>query len=80
MKKMNKVKKRGRTRSKNSTYPFAGLNLKPEEDEKLQELLDRHDLSAKQLLRALVRQWMEHGGAGVLQYENQVLSVKRVGK
>lgn len=77
---MNNNKKRGKTRSKNSNYPFSGLGLKPEEDDKLKEMLANHDLSARQLLRALVRQWMDMGGCGVLTYKNETVSVRRVGK
>jgi hypothetical protein len=57
-----------RPRKKNSKYPLGGLGLKPEEDDRLIELLDTHDISIRQLCRALVRQWMVEGGEGVLKY------------
>lgn len=52
-------------------YPLSGLNLKPEEDKKLIALLLEKDLSVKQLCRALVRQWIEEGGEGVLKYSKK---------
>lgn len=51
----------GRPRSKGSTFPLGGLGLKPEEDKKLFKLVEEHDISIKQLCRALVRQWMNDG-------------------
>jgi hypothetical protein len=60
-----------RPRAKNSKSPLGGLGLKPEEDSVLAELLDKHDISIKQLCRALVRQWIEEGGQGVLKYSKK---------
>lgn len=60
-----------RKRSKNSKFPVAGLGLKPEEDKLLLELTDRHDISVKQLLRALAREWMATGGEGVLKFSKK---------
>lgn len=57
-----------RPRAKDSTRSLGGLGLKPKEDIKLAELLKQHDISLKQLERALVRQWMEEGGTGNLKH------------
>lgn len=59
-----------RPRKKGSKIPFSGLNLKPEEDEQLRVMLEEHGLSMKQVLRALVRQWMKEGG-GMLRYSKK---------
>ena len=48
-----------RKRKKNSTYPFSGLGLEKEEEEKLIKLLKIKDSSATRLKRALVRQWIK---------------------
>lgn len=57
-----------RIRDKKSKIPFSGLNLKPEEDQIFIKLLEDKGLTCKQLLRALVRQWIKEGGSGVLTY------------
>jgi len=60
-----------RPRGKNSKFPLGGLGLKPEEDSVLLNLLEVHDISIKQLCRALVRQWINEGGEGVLKYSKK---------
>jgi hypothetical protein len=50
---------------------FSGLNLKPEEDERLINLLIEKDIKYKQLVRALIRQWVAEGGEGVLKYSKK---------
>ena len=60
-----------RKRDPKSNNPFSGLGLKPEEDKKLTELLEQKDLSYKQVVRALIRQWMAEGGEGVLKYSKK---------
>lgn len=60
-----------RPRDKKSKLSFAGLGLKPEEDDQLKVLLKEQDLSVRQLVRALVRQWMVEGGHGVLKYSKK---------
>lgn len=77
---MTKKTTRGKTRAKNSSYPFSGIGLKPEEDQRLIKMLEEHDLSARQLLRALIRQWMEQGGRGTLSMGENVIAIRRVGK
>lgn len=57
-----------RPRNKKSKLPFSGLNLKPEEDEQLIKLLEEKDISARALIRSLLRQWMKEGGNGILKY------------
>lgn len=50
---------------------FGGYGLKSGEDEELTKLLKDHDLSAKKVVRALLRQWMKEGGHGVLRYSTK---------
>lgn len=64
-------KTRGRPRKKNSKRSYGNLNLKPEEDAKLIPLLEENDISLKQLVRALVREWINEGGHGVLKYSKK---------
>lgn len=55
-----------RPRTDTSKSSLMNLGMKPEEDKKLIELLDEHDLSVRQLCRQLIRQWMHEGGHGLL--------------
>lgn len=59
---MAKIKKR---------VSFCGLNLPEEIEEEFKKLLVEKDLRAKQLIRALVKQWVDERGAGVLKYYNK---------
>lgn len=47
---------------------FSGMNFKEAEEERLKVLLQEKDIKFKQLVRALVRQWVAEGGEGVLKY------------
>lgn len=60
-----------RPRAKNSTRSLGGLGLKIKEDERLLELLKQHDISLKQLQRALTRQWIAEGGDGILKHSKK---------
>lgn len=60
-----------RPRARNSKFPVGGLGLKPEEDSVLLKLIEKHDISVKQLCRALVRQWIAEGGVGILNYSKK---------
>jgi antitoxin component of RelBE/YafQ-DinJ toxin-antitoxin module len=60
-----------RPREKGSKTSFANLGLKPEEDKEFQRVLDETGLSARQVIRALVRQWVKEGGHGVLKYSTK---------
>lgn len=60
-----------RPRSKHSTSSLANIGLKPEEDKQLETLLQDKGIPARQLVRALVRQWMAEGGEGVLKYSKR---------
>lgn len=53
-----------RPREKESKSSFSNYGLKPEEDEKLIEMLEEKDLTARRLVRALLRQWIREGGDG----------------
>lgn len=44
---------------------FRGLGLRPKEQEKFINLLTDADLSAGQLIRGLVRVWMDNGGGPI---------------
>jgi hypothetical protein len=57
-----------RKRSKNSKSSYNNMGLKPEEDIRLRELLIEKDISFRMLTRALVRQWINSGGSGILRY------------
>jgi hypothetical protein len=73
--------KSGRPRGKGKkSYPLGGMGLKTEEDNALRKLLEDNDISLKQLQRALIRQWMEQGGVGVLNYKNEIISIKRISR
>lgn len=63
-----------RPKKKDSTIPFSGLGLKPEEDDKFIKLLEQEGYHARQLLRGLVRHWMEHvenGGTGLPKFRTK---------
>jgi len=60
-----------RPKSKNSEWSFGGYGLKPEEDKMLMDMLTDCDLSAGQVVRALLRQWIKEGGKGVLKYSTK---------
>jgi len=60
-----------RPKIKNSKNSFNNYGLKPEEDNELQALLEECDLSAGQVVRALLRQWIKEGGRGVLKYSTK---------
>lgn len=55
---------------KKYSYPksFGNYGLSTKEDERLIELLDQKDLSSKQLVRALLKEWIANDGEGVLKY------------
>ncbi len=57
-----------RPRAKDSERSLGGLGLNPKEDLELQKIIDRHDISIKQLVRRLVRQCIEEGGEGLLKH------------
>lgn len=57
-----------RTRNKKSTRSLGNIGLKPEEDQRLRELLEEKDISLRMLCRALVRKWVRNGGNGLLEY------------
>jgi hypothetical protein len=60
-----------RPRKKGSKIPYSGLGLKPEEDAKLLKLLEKEGYTGRQLMRGLLRQWMEYidnGGSGLIKY------------
>jgi hypothetical protein len=60
-----------RPRKKGSKNRFAGLGLKPEEEEKLKLLLNQEGYSCRQLMKGMARQWMEfieNGGSGLIKY------------
>lgn len=60
-----------RPRAKNSKTPVGGIGLKKEEDDILLKLVEKHDISVAQLVRALVREWIANGGEGVLKYSKK---------
>jgi hypothetical protein len=60
--------KTGRKRDKNSKGTYYNLGFKPETEKRLSELLEEHDISFAQLTRALVKEWVDHDGQGVLKY------------
>jgi hypothetical protein len=57
-----------RPRNSKSKNPFMGLGLKPEEEVRFKELLEEKAIHGRQLVKALVRQWIREGGHGVLTY------------
>lgn len=48
-----------RIKSKNSKLSFNGWGLSLDEDVRVKELLTQKDITANQLIRTLVRRWME---------------------
>jgi hypothetical protein len=58
-----------RPKSKKSDLSFGGYGLKPEEDKELMKLLESKGISAKMLVRNLLRQWVKEGGPGVITYQ-----------
>lgn len=63
-----------RLRKKGSKVPFAGLGLKPEEEEKLKKMLQDEGYSCRQLMKGMVRQWMifiDQGGSGLIKYRTK---------
>jgi len=60
-----------RPKIKNSKSSFNNYGLKPEEDQELIKALDEIDLSAGQVVRALLRQWLKEGSRGVLKYSTK---------
>lgn len=57
-----------RKKAKNSKGSLMNLGLKPEEDAELLKTIEKngHELSVRQLVRALLRQWIKEGGKSVL--------------
>lgn len=55
-----------RKKGSESDNSFGGYGLDPSEDEKLQRMLKDVDISAKQLVRSLLRRCLKHGIQEVL--------------
>jgi hypothetical protein len=51
---------------------FGGYHLKPEEEEQFKKLLSEMDISAKRVVRALIRNFIKNGGhvSGVTLFRN----------
>ncbi len=58
----------GRKKTKSSKLSFMNLGLTKEEDEKFIALLKQQDLSGRQLIRALIKEWIRNNGVGILRY------------
>jgi hypothetical protein len=80
MAKVIERKRPGKPRAKNSTLSYSGWGLTPEEDKQVIAALEEKDISAKQLVRALVKQWLDQGCPGAIVFGGVHTSLKRIGK
>ena len=55
-----------RPKKESSKGSLMNLGLTSEEDAQLLHLLNKKDLSIRQICRALLRQWMAEGGNGLI--------------
>lgn len=78
--KVTRKKDPGRPRAKNSTNSFSGWGLEPEEDQKVIEALTEKDISAKQLVRALLRQWLDQSCPGSISFNGSTVGIRTIAK
>lgn len=60
-----------RPRKANSKLSLNHYGLKDKEDEELRQILKDLDLSASQVVRALLRQFIKEGGKSILKYSTK---------
>lgn len=58
-----------RPKSKTSKGTLYNLGLKPDQEKKLHDLLEKRGLSVRRLARVLIKQWVEEDGPGNLNFK-----------